>query len=51
MENQNQIIACTTSGRPLTQEQYINKINTAIAQAENGELLTDEELQQEIATW
>ena len=47
----NEIVAYTTSGMPLTREQYIEKIEKAIAEANRGELITDEELEKEIATW
>jgi hypothetical protein len=48
---QDEIVAYTTAGLPLTHAQYIEKINKAIVQADKGELITDEELQQEMATW
>ena len=47
----NEIVAYTTAGMPLTQKQYIEKIEKAIAEADRGELITDEELEKEIATW
>ncbi|MDR0863756.1 MAG: hypothetical protein LBO74_02335 [Candidatus Symbiothrix sp.] len=46
-----EIVAYTTLGKPLTRAQYIEKIDRAIAQADRGELLTDDELQKEIETW
>jgi predicted transcriptional regulator len=46
-----EIIAYTTSDEPLTKRQYIEKIEQAIAEADRGELITDEELQKEIDTW
>jgi len=49
-ENQN-IVAYTTAGQPLTEKQYIAKIEKAIEQADRGELITDDELQKEIETW
>ena len=49
-ENQ-KIVAYTTSGQPLTEKQYVEKIERAIKQADRGELITDEELQKEIETW
>jgi len=45
------IAAYTTAGQPLTEKQYIAKIEQAIEQAERGELITDEELQKEIEMW
>jgi len=49
-ENSN-IVAYTTASQPLTEKQYIAKIEKAIEQAERGELITDEELQKEIEMW
>jgi predicted transcriptional regulator len=49
-ENSN-IVAYTTAGQPLTEKQYIAKIEKAIEQAKRGELITDEELQKEIEMW
>jgi len=48
--NQN-IVAYTTTGQPLTEKQYIAKIEKAIKQADRGELITNEELEKEIETW
>ena len=45
------IVAYTTSGKPLSQEQYVRKIEKAIAEADRNELITDDELEKEIATW
>jgi len=45
------IVAYTTAGQPLTEKQYIAKIERAIEQADRGELITDDELQKEIETW
>ena len=46
-----EIVAYTTAGFPLTQKQYVEKIEKAISEADRGELITDEELEKEIATW
>ena len=45
------IVSYTNAGQPLTEKQYIAKIEKAIEQANRGELITDEELQKEIETW
>ena len=45
------IVAYTTSGKPLSQGQYIEKIEKAIAEADRNELITDDGLEKEIATW
>ena len=47
----NMIVAYTTAGMPLTQKQYIEKIEKAMEEADKGELITDEDLEKEIATW
>ena len=47
----NEIVAYTTAGMSLTRKQYIEQINIGLRQIENGELITDEELEKEIATW
>ena len=46
-----EIVAYTTSGEPLSQKQYVEKIERAIAEADRGELISDEELAKEIETW
>ncbi len=46
-----EIVAYTTSGKPLTKSEYIEQINTGLRQIENGEMITDDELQKEIETW
>ena len=46
-----EIVAFSTYGKPLTQKQYVEKIEKAIEEADRGELITDEELQKEIDTW
>ena len=46
-----EIVAFSTHGQPLTQKQYIEKIEKAIAEADRGELITDNELQKEIELW
>jgi hypothetical protein len=46
-----EIVAFSTSGNPLTREQYIEKIEKAISTADKGELISDDDLQKEIETW
>ena len=41
----------TTSGKPLTEKEYIEQINVGLRQIENGEMITDKELLKEIETW
>ena len=45
------IVAYTTLGKPLTYSEYIEEINIGLRQIENGETLTDSELQKEIDSW
>jgi len=47
----NDILAYTTAGKPLTKNEYIEQINIGLKQIENGEMLSDDELQKEIETW
>ena len=47
----NEIIAFTTAGKPLTKNEYIEQINIGLRQIQNGEMITNEELQKEIETW
>ena len=46
-----EFVAFSTSGKPLTQKQYVEKIEKAIAEADRGELITEAELLKEIETW
>jgi len=46
-----EIVAYSTSGKPLTKNEYIEQINIGLRQIENGEMITDDELQKEIETW
>ena len=50
-QDDDEFVAYTTSGKPLTRNQYIEKINKAIAEADRGELLTTKDLQKEVETW
>ena len=45
------IVAFSTSGNPLTREQYIDNIEKAISTADSGELISDDDLQKEVKTW
>ena len=47
----NETVAYTTAGKPLTKTEYIAQINIGLKQIEDGDVITDEELQKEIATW
>ena len=47
----NEIVAYTTAGKPLTKNEYIEQINIGLKQIENGEVITDDELLKEVETW
>ena len=47
----NEIVAYTTTGKSLTKKEYIKQITIGLKQIENGEIISDEELQKEIETW
>jgi hypothetical protein len=51
LHQNSETVAYTVDGRPLTKGEYIEQINLGLRQIENGELITDEELQKEIDTW
>jgi len=46
-----EVVAYTTSGKPLTKSEYMEQINIGIRQIDNGEVIADEELQKEIEMW
>ena len=46
-----EIVAYTIVGKPLLKNDYIEQINIGLKQIENGEIITDDELQMEIETW
>jgi len=45
------IMAFTSSGKPMTKNDYSEQILIGLKQIENGEMLTDDELQKEMRTW
>jgi hypothetical protein len=47
----NEIVAYSTAGKPLTRNQYVEQIKIGLKQIANGEVITDNELQREIETW
>ena len=47
----NETVAYTTAGKLLTKSEYLAQINIGLQQIEDGDVITDEELQKEIATW
>ena len=48
---ENEIVAYSTAGKPLTKNEYIEQIKIGLKQIANGEVITDDELQREIETW
>ena len=50
-DDSKKIVAYTTLGKPLTYSEYIKEVNIGLRQIENGETLTDNELQKEIDSW
>ena len=50
-EDDKSIVAYTTSGDPLTKEEYIQKVTTAYEEAKNGDVITTEELLKEMKKW
>jgi hypothetical protein len=46
-----EVVAYSADRKPMTRAQYVEKIECAIAQADSGELVSDEELAKEIETW
>ena len=47
----NEIVAYSTAGKPLTKNEYVEQIKIGLKQIVNGEVITDDELQKEIETW
>jgi hypothetical protein len=45
------IVAYLAGGKPLTRKEYVEQINVGLKQIDNGEVITDYELQREIETW
>jgi len=48
---ENEIVAYSTAGKPLTKNEYVEQIKIGLKQIANGEVITDDELQREIETW
>ena len=48
---ENEIVACSTAGNPLTKNEYVEQIKIGLIQIANGEVISDDELQREIETW
>lgn len=48
---EDEAVAYTVDGKPLTLTEYKNEIKEAEAEIERGEYITHEELKQEVATW
>jgi hypothetical protein len=48
---ENEIVAYSTAGKPLTKNEYVEQINVGLRQIERGKVIADDELQREIETW
>ena len=46
-----EVVAYTVQGNHLTQDQYLQEINIALRQIEQGKTIADEDLQKEIEAW
>jgi len=46
-----EIVAYSAARKPLTKNEYVEQINVGLRQIDNGEVITDDELQREIETW
>jgi len=49
--NKKEIVAHTTSGKPLTRDEYIKEIKEAEQDIENGNYITSEQLLEDIKSW
>jgi ketol-acid reductoisomerase len=49
--NKNEIVAYTTSGKPMNSEQYKAKIQRGLDDIENGRFTSDQDLEKEIQSW
>ncbi len=51
IENDDNIVAYTTGGQPLTKEQFVEEVMSAYQSAKNGRTLTTEQLLENMKTW
>lgn len=51
LQNDESIVAYTTSGEPLTREDFIKQVNTAYESAKQGKVIVTEDLLKEIENW
>lgn len=51
LEDENHIVAYTTSGEPLNKSQYMAELEASEKEIENGEFITNEDLEKEIEKW
>jgi len=47
----NEIVALTVTGKPMSKNDYLEQIKIGLRQVENGEMISDDELKKEIETW
>ena len=51
LEDDNSIVAYTSSGDPLTKEEYIKSVTTAYEEAKQGDVRSSEDLRNEVEKW
>lgn len=51
LQNDESIVAYTTSGEPLTRSEFINQVNTAYEAAKKGKIVATEDLLKEMENW
>ncbi len=51
LQNDDSIVAYSTSGEPLTRSEFINQVNTAYEAAKQGKVVTSEDLLKEMEHW
>ncbi|MFN7118394.1 MAG: hypothetical protein ACK4TA_16475 [Saprospiraceae bacterium] len=51
LQNDESIVAYTTSGEPLTRSEFINQVNTAYEAAKQGKVVTTKDLLKEMENW
>lgn len=51
LQNEESIVAYSTSGQPLTKQEFINQVRESYAAGKQGKFKTTAELLEEIQTW
>lgn len=50
-EEQNRIVAYSVDGKPLTLKEYIEEMDQSEVEFQNGEFISQDDLEKEIKTW